>query len=201
MDHHVHDKFAKTVFSNRAIFIDLVQQLCPPGIAELIDYDTVQLIDNGHVDDKLAEHFSDLNYECRLLDGRPAVILFLMENKTNVPKHPHVQLMRYQLGRWEKAVVGKAKKLPLVLPILLYHGQRKWPNRPFSSSFDKLPESFEPFLPRLNYILLDLSMFNDRQLLGLGLLLRQILPLTNRRRQIPFLCFGYTQKPRLKSSQ
>lgn len=167
MEQNAHDKFAKSVFSDTSIFGDLLRQFLPGKIAGQVDYSTLKLLENGHVTEQISEHFSDLVYECRLLDGHPATMLFLMENKTNAPRFPHVQLNKYQQGRWEKAIIEKAKKLPLVIPIVLYHGQRRWPNRPFSASFDQFPDGFEVFLPTLNYILIDLSKFPDGLLLGL----------------------------------
>jgi hypothetical protein len=80
------------------------------------------------------------------------------------------RLLRYQDRIWERwrADHPKAKTLPMILPIVMYHGVRPWSE---PRSFDALLDvpagvrpAVEPYLVRFTYLLLDLSEIPDDEL-------------------------------------
>jgi Putative transposase, YhgA-like len=86
--------------------------------------------------------------------------------------YPHLQLFQYILSRWLKTFYEKTKnerrqKLPLMIPIILYHGTKKWDFKPFLGCLGFLPPGFERFIPEINYILIDLSKVTDATILAL----------------------------------
>jgi predicted transposase YdaD len=54
-----HDLFFKQTFSIREHVVDYLQHILPPEVAEGIDYTTIIIEKDSHVDTKLAEYFSD----------------------------------------------------------------------------------------------------------------------------------------------
>jgi hypothetical protein len=51
--------------------------------------------------------------------------------------------------------------LPMVLPLVLYHGKARW-RIPWSfSSLFAAPEVLKPYVPEFTYLLTDLSRFSD----------------------------------------
>ncbi|MFM9950583.1 MAG: Rpn family recombination-promoting nuclease/putative transposase [Saprospiraceae bacterium] len=67
---------------------------------------------------------------------------------------------------WERAVEEK-KPLPLIVPIIVYHGKTRWDLKQFSDSFEDWDESLRPYLPAFEYLLTDLSRLTDQAILGL----------------------------------
>ena len=60
-----HDLFFKQTFSIREHAVDYLQHILPPEVGDGIDYATVTIEKDSHVDTKLAEYFSDTVYSCR----------------------------------------------------------------------------------------------------------------------------------------
>jgi predicted transposase/invertase (TIGR01784 family) len=161
-----HDVFAKEIFSKKELFATLLEHFCPKDIINTLDLTSLVPTDTVALTPEMREIASDIAYTCNLRDGRSATLV-LLENKTHIPKFPHLQLHEYQGVMWTKSVKKKSKKLPVIIPILLYHGKRPWPKKPFADYFGPVPECLKMFLPVLNYILIDLSKILDDEILKL----------------------------------
>jgi len=81
-----------------------------------------------------------------------------------------LRLLGYQVRIWESLHRDhpEAKKLPMIIPIVMYHGERPWPEpRSFDALLD-IPDSVqpavEPYLVRFEYLLHDLSKISDEEL-------------------------------------
>ena len=80
------------------------------------------------------------------------------------------RLLRYQGRLWDRwrADHPKAKTLPMIIPIVLYHGATPWSEpRSFDALLDvpaRLRPMVEPYLVRFTYLLHDLSEIPDDEL-------------------------------------
>jgi hypothetical protein len=62
---------------------------------------------------------------------------------------------------------SKAKKLPIILPIVLYHGRKKWEiSTQFSGIIEGPFKAFKEYVPDFKYILFDLTQYTDEQIKG-----------------------------------
>ncbi|MDX9965118.1 Rpn family recombination-promoting nuclease/putative transposase [Desulfobacter postgatei] len=62
---------------------------------------------------------------------------------------------------------SKALKLPIVIPLVLYHGTQKWTvDRRFSSLFEGPVDKLAGYTPDFEFILYDLSQYTDDQIKG-----------------------------------
>lgn len=69
------------------------------------------------------------------------------------------------LGLWRHAVANKAEKLPIVVPMVIYHGEGRWNHKPFESYFDGgEQELFQSYIPRFNYWLTNLQTASDEEI-------------------------------------
>ena len=66
-------------------------------------------------------------------------ICLLFEHKSEVPTHPHLQLLRYILDGMEEQLKQK-KKLSPIIPIIIYQGKKRWKVRDLSRYFVKNTE-------------------------------------------------------------
>jgi predicted transposase YdaD len=94
-----------------------------------------------------------------------ASLAFLFEHKSYKPDFPHLQLMDYLTGAWRVQI--KAEKTPvLMIPIIIYHGEKEWVKQSFESYFPNVKPEFLRFLPSFDYILVNLQDYTDTKILG-----------------------------------
>ncbi|MEM6966767.1 MAG: Rpn family recombination-promoting nuclease/putative transposase [Bacteroidota bacterium] len=159
-NHKPHDRFIRKVLSNRKVVKQYIQQFVPKQIVERLDFRTLKSSPNSFVDEKLEEHISDIVYHCdwkkQGTKSRRVRISFLLEHKSYLPQYPHLQLLRYLLDAWENDVAEK-KPLTLTIPIILYHGKKKWNYQSFAEYFELPDEALRSFIPQFEYLLTDLS--------------------------------------------
>ncbi len=153
-----HDRFFKLIFSEPSQAAALLRGALPAGLKELLDLDSLKLDNNSYVDDRLKEHFADLVFDCNC--HSPALsmkLVLLIEHKSYVSPHIHLQLLRYMLQIWEKMETN-GEPLQPVIPLVVYHGQARWRAIPFWRYFaDTFPENLLPYLPSFEYVYLNLE--------------------------------------------
>jgi predicted transposase/invertase (TIGR01784 family) len=175
-----HDEFFKASFGRLEIARDYLEQLLPQNVHQTLDLSQLERMNGAWVTPELEEYFSDVIYRCPLKEGKSKVwISFLFEHKSSPDGFPHLQLLRYLLDAWQEQHKQKQPLSPIV-PIVVYHGLRKWRKRDLSSYFGKsLPQSLLPFLPRFDYVLTSVQTLSDEQILELkkGLLINALLML------------------------
>jgi predicted transposase/invertase (TIGR01784 family) len=183
-----HDEFFKATFGRREIALDYLQHMLPAGLHQVLDLSKLERVNGSFVPPALKEYFSDMVYQCPLKDAKQVGSVspvFLFEHKSKYTSRPHLQLLRYLLDAWDEQLQNK-KKLTPIIPIVVYHGVKKWKMRAFSSYFgNNLPPSLMPFLPSFDYIFTHINELSDAQILALG-----DGPLIN-----TFLMFKYIHNP------
>ncbi len=147
-----HDKFFKASFGRVDLARDFLKNYLPGEIDEVIDYRKMQLKNNTFIDEKLANYYSDLLYQTSI-EGEDAYLYFLFEHKSYLDRWAVLQLLNYMLRIWLKE---KAKsnpcKLPIIIPILFYHGKRSSNIKMNFREYFNNNEQFERFIPSLNKI-------------------------------------------------
>ena len=117
------------------------------------------------MDDHLKECFSDVVATVQLTDGQLSDIYILFEHKSGVDKLVRLQVLKYMVSKWSKWVKDKdifEGYLPIVIPIVVYHGAAKWEfSTEFSDMFRLPSEDFRLFTPKFNYILHDISHVDE----------------------------------------
>jgi len=124
------------------------------------------------VDATLSHQHTDLLYSARWRDGGEALMYLLFEHQSTPSTEGLMaaRLLSYQARIWDRwrADHPKAKQLPMILPIVMYHGASPWPE---PRSFDALLNvpaglrpAVEPYLVRFTYLLHDLSTLSDDEL-------------------------------------
>lgn len=176
--HKSHDEFFKASFGRLEIARDYLEQLLPEELAGVLNLAQLERVNGAWVTPELEEYFSDVVYRCPLNErGKQIYVSFLFEHKSSPDAFPHLQLLRYLVDAWQEQRKQKQSLTPII-PIVVYHGVRKWRKRDLSTYFGKsLPPSVLPFLPRFDYILTSIQGMQDEQILELkkGLLINALL--------------------------
>jgi predicted transposase/invertase (TIGR01784 family) len=167
-----HDLIFKAVFSQPEHARGVLRAIMPAALAEALDWPTLTLQPGSFVDVALSQQHTDLLYSTMWRDGGEALVYLLFEHQSTPPTEGLMaeRLLGYQVGIWDRwrADHPKAKTLPMILPIVMYHGAAPWPEpRSFDALLDVpagLRPTVEPYLVRFTYLLHDLSKISDDEL-------------------------------------
>lgn len=161
-----HDSLVKALFANHEDAASALASALPPQIAERIDWKTLERAQLSLVDQKLREVYSDLAFTARL-DGHEVILYVLLEHQSTQDALMSFRLLRYVVQVWEVVLRDKpeSKRLPAVLPFVLYHGRLRWSSPTELRELLDLPEDvlnlLEDHIPRFRFFLDDLSATDD----------------------------------------
>ncbi len=163
-----HDGFTRELLSRLDIATDFLHHYLPPEIMDGLDLSAVEKRKDTFVDEELRRHFSDLVFKVGLKTGGDARVIILVDHKSGADKWAALQLLRYEVQIWQEEKNDKAGTLPVIIPVVLYHGRKRWPaNREFSSLFSPAELKLaREFVPHFKYYVCDLSRFSDEELKG-----------------------------------
>lgn len=166
-----HDALFKAVLGQVEHARGALRSWVPAALAEEIDWPALALQPGSFVDQALKEQHTDLVYSAPWRGGA-VLVYFLFEHLSALPKDGLVayRMLRYQVRIWEKwcADHPKEKELPLILPVVLYHGTAPWTEPRQLDTLLAIPTGaraeVEPYLVRCSYLLVDLSKISDTEL-------------------------------------
>jgi len=167
-----HDALFKAVLGQPEHARAALRAVVPAALAEALDWQTLTLRPGSFVDAALTHQHTDLLYSATWRDGGEALVYLLFEHQSTPPTEGLMafRLLHYQDRIWERwrADHPKAKTLPMILPIVMYHGVTPWSEpRSFDALLDVPPgvrSAVEPYLVRFTYVLYDLSAIPDDEL-------------------------------------
>ena len=164
-----HDALFKHTFSQPQHAIELFRSLLPPAVLPHIDFDTLQMEPASFIDDELRARFSDLLFGVHLA-GQAAYLYLLFEHQSKPERLMCRRLLRYVLDTWDHHLKHHpgARHLPVVIPIVLHHGENGWTEpvslrQLYDAPADVL-DALRPFLPELTFLLDDLAPQDDAAL-------------------------------------
>jgi predicted transposase/invertase (TIGR01784 family) len=118
------------------------------------------------------QHTRTSCYAATWRNGGETLVYLLFEHQSGLPTEGRMaeRMLRYQVRIWDRwrADHLKAKTLPMILPIVMYHGASPWSEpRSFDALLDVpaiLRPAVEPHLVRFTYLLHDLSEISEDEL-------------------------------------
>jgi len=165
--HLSHDGLFRFAFDKNNVAESFARENLPAEITNDLDFSTLTLSKDTFVDNKLSRCYADVLYHIRFKNN-PAYLYFLFEHKSWEPDFPGVQLLKNMTHIWEKHVEQHkgTKKLPPIIPLLIYHGEYPWKvDTNFISMFD-IPESFKKYIPAFRFELSDVSHMPEEEIKG-----------------------------------
>jgi len=173
-----HDRFFQEVLGQPEAARDFVTHYLPAKVVAQLGLDTLEPIKGSFVDPALRSHLSDLLFRVELADGRPSYVYLLFEHKSRPDPDTPFQLLRYLVRIWERYRKNHPKgPLPPALPVVFYHGARRWRVAKSFRGLVHCPEELVPYLPDFRYELCDLSTYADEDIRGQVLLRAALLAL------------------------
>jgi len=194
-----HDLLFKRTFSDLAQAAAHLRAVLPSEVSRCLDWPKLQLAPPELLDDVLSKRTCDLLFTVPLLnaaeDEPQEVLLYLLfeHQSRNHPLMPF-RLWEYMvriLATWLAVHGGHPKKLPLVIPIVMYHGVAPW-TAPLNLR-DLFHGSEHPqwrdLAPSMPYALVDLQRLHPDDLVGdeWGRVVQRMFQLRDQRQQIELL--------------
>jgi predicted transposase YdaD len=169
-----HDALFKAVLGQPEHARGALRTIVPAELAEALDWSTLTLRPGSFVDAVLTPQHTDLLYSASWRNRDEGFAYLLFEHQSAPPTDGPMghRLLRYQTRIWDSWRVDhpRTKPLPMIIPIVLYHGLTPWSEpRSFDALLDVPPAirpDVEPYLVRFAYLLSDLSEISDEELRG-----------------------------------
>ena len=157
-----HNNFFTRFMGSKEVAKEFLKMNLSEEVLNKFDLDTLKESGNSYVNDELKALFSDVVFTVNFKDGQKGFISFLLEHKSSPEKKTVLQLLKYLIRIWDKEYENE-KVLPLVLPVVFYHGSANW-NQPvkFSGLFKNNPKWAEYFTPEFGFYLYTLDDLTEK---------------------------------------
>ena len=119
-----HDAVFRQLLSQPDVARDFMEIHLPPQLLALCDLSTLRLVSGSFVEDDLRPYFSDVLYSMKTRSGDDGYVQVLIEHQSTPDKQMAFRLLRYAVAAMKRHLDAGHKRLPLVIPVLFYAGQR-----------------------------------------------------------------------------
>jgi hypothetical protein len=169
------DASFKSMFSRPEHAATLLRSILPQQLTPRVDFASLALRPGSYLGEALDERSSDVLFSVKIA-GRPALVYFLIAHKSSADGKTGLRLLRSVVRIWEawERDEPHAAKLPLILPVVLLHGEDGWTG---ATAFGNLLDADEdtlaaaaPFFPCFRFLVEDVSHQTEARLRALAML-------------------------------
>ncbi len=158
-----HDAVFKRFLRHPETANDFLMLYLPEAIRQRCDFATLRLQSASFIDEDLRAWYSDVLWSVRTTCGA-GYIYVVIEHQSSPDNHMAFRLMRYAIAAMQRHLDAGHKTLPLVVPMLFYHGATS----PFPFSLNWLDEFADPQLAKKLYgnqfPLIDVTVMPDDEI-------------------------------------
>ncbi len=159
-----HDAVFKSFLRHPDTARDFIDIHLPAPLRKLCDLTTLKLEPNSFIDEDLRQYYSDLLWSVKTQEG-VGYIYVVIEHQSKPEELMAFRMMRYSIAAMQNHLDAGYKELPLVIPMLFYHGCRS----PYPYSLCWLDEFAEPAIARKIYSsafpLVDITVVPDDEIM------------------------------------
>jgi predicted transposase/invertase (TIGR01784 family) len=164
---HSHDHFFKAMITHPRVTREFLEEVLPEKILNALDMNSVQVEKDHFIEDSLRSLYSDCLFKAQIA-GRQAMIYIMCEHQSTPDPLMPFRYRRYKDAVWAHYLRQneEAKKLPMIVPVLVYHGQK-----PYKHSLDlrdliDAPKEWLGDTYQEPIHLMDLSRIEDEEIIG-----------------------------------
>ncbi|HFE8592788.1 TPA: Rpn family recombination-promoting nuclease/putative transposase [Citrobacter freundii] len=159
-----HDAVFKQFLYHPDTARDFLDIYLPSTLRELGDLQTLKLESGSFIEDSLRASYSDVLWSLKTNEG-DGYIYVVIEHQSSPDAHMAFRLMRYAMAAMQRHLDAGHKTLPLVIPMLFYHGALS----PYPFSLCWLDEFDDPIVARQLYSatfpLVDITVIPDDEIM------------------------------------
>ncbi|MCC8398190.1 MAG: Rpn family recombination-promoting nuclease/putative transposase [Rickettsia endosymbiont of Labidopullus appendiculatus] len=122
-----HDKIFRKSMENPIVAKEFLATHLPKDVLALIDSTTLKLEKDSFIEPDLSETISDVLFSVKFND-KDGYIFLLLEHQSTVDKIMAFRLFKYMINICDRYLTTnpKSKRLPLIYPLILYNGKKKY---------------------------------------------------------------------------
>uniref|UniRef100_UPI00119E9E6D Rpn family recombination-promoting nuclease/putative transposase n=1 Tax=Yersinia mollaretii TaxID=33060 RepID=UPI00119E9E6D len=159
-----HDAIFKQFLTHQQTARDFLEIHLPSEFRKICDLNTLQLESGSFIENDLRAYYSDVLYSLKT-QTHEGYVYALIEHQSSPDKHMAFRLMRYAIAAMQRHLDAGNDQLPLVIPILFYHGMVT----PYPYPMCWLHAFSEPKLARQlyggNFPLIDVTVIPDDEIM------------------------------------
>ncbi|MCH2559119.1 MAG: Rpn family recombination-promoting nuclease/putative transposase [Alcanivorax sp.] len=180
-----HDTSYKLLFSHKRMVRDLLTGFLPAEWVSALDLDSLQKLNGSYITDDLRGRHGDAVWRLRWGSDWLYVYL-LLEFQSSVDRFMALRILVYtgllHQDLIRRGELGVGRRLPPVLPIVLYNGERRWraPTR-VRPLIQTPPKTLAPFQPDQSFLLIDEGASEPDSSAALGNLVAALFRLEHHR--------------------
>jgi predicted transposase YdaD len=166
-----HDHGYKLLFSAPRMVEDLIRGFVREPWVEQLDFSTLERVSSVHLSEDLRERVNDMVWRVRL-GQRWLYLYIILEFQSSAPWDMAVRIACYVSLLLQELIrsgrVGAGERLPPVLPLVLYNGERRWTAaEDIHDLMDEVAPELARYQPRQRYLLIDEGRYGEQELAGL----------------------------------
>ena len=160
-----HDAVFKTFLHHPETARDFLDIHLPAELRMLCDLNSLQLESESFIEADLRSRYSDVLWSLHTRNG-DGYVYVVIEHQSSAEPHMAFRLLRYALAAMQRHLDAGHKELPLVIPMLFYHGCRS----PYPYSLCWLDAFADPVAARQLYSsafpLVDITVVPDDEIMA-----------------------------------
>ncbi len=160
-----HDAVFKKFLTHTDTARDFLSIHLPPLLRQICDLNSLQLESGSFIEENLRAWYSDVLWSVKTTSGE-GYIYVVIEHQSSPDAQMAFRLMRYAIAAMQRHLDGGHNTLPLVVPMLFYHGCVS----PYPGSLNWLDRFADPLLARALYSspfpLVDITVIPDDEIVG-----------------------------------
>ena len=156
------DAAFKRWFDHKRMVEDLLRGFAPATVARTLDFTTLEQLPADYVDDGLARGQGDAAWRVRFRGAADEwlYLLVLLEFQSTVDRRMAARILAYTARMYLKLIRGgdlpPDGRLPPVLPVVIYNGERRWSAATeMGETIAAVGEDLAPFQPRQRHLVID----------------------------------------------
>ena len=161
-----HDHFVRRTMEFSQLSVPLLKEAMSPEMVAELDFEGMTLEPTDFIDQQLKESRADLIFSIPLRhDDRHALVYTLFEHKSHPDPEVRWDGLRRQVMVMDQHCRTSGRfQLPLVIPLVLYHGKTSFPGSLDVADDIAAPKALQRFRISAPILLMDLSAKSDHEL-------------------------------------
>lgn len=175
-----HDKIFKLILAEKKQAIELVNKVL--NLSPKLTENEIERYSTEHIDCLLRESASDFVYKMKQME-----VFFLLEHQSTIDYNMPKRILEYEVEIIKEAVKGKRltkknHKLPMVIPIVIYTGSRRWNVEKYIQDCQVILKGAEK-VKLGEYYVIDVNDYSNEELENDELFLSKVLLLEKLKRE------------------
>jgi predicted transposase/invertase (TIGR01784 family) len=154
-----HDRLFKQLLGERENAVSFLEHNLPRALLRHLDLDSLEVVQTSFIDSQFVQSEADLLFSLRVADG-PGYVYVLFEHQSSPDALMLLRLLSYMVRVWRRHTreQGPSDRLPVIIPMVLFHGPAGWQGPTDFQSLVAAPDdAFSLYTPQFACCLFDLS--------------------------------------------